>query len=160
VNSSLTLSESPRACANAKWWARQGLPPQIKQSWLATYRKCALLRARLVVAMANWLLSMANPRPIRDGRNADEAAGWNGLQSKYEMKRINHQEAYSDGEACTNMAESFFSRLRRGEMGHFHHVSGPYAPRHDFAEALRATLNWYIANEPWWRAVLDRSYQR
>jgi dTDP-glucose 4,6-dehydratase len=35
-----------------------------------------------------------------------------------------------------------------------------YAPRHDFAEALRATVNWYIANEPWWRAVLDGRYQR
>jgi transposase-like protein len=62
--------------------------------------------------------------------NADEASGWNGLQSKYEMKRINHQEAYSQDGACTNMAESFFSRLRRGEMGHFHHVSGPYLLRY------------------------------
>jgi dTDP-glucose 4,6-dehydratase len=35
-----------------------------------------------------------------------------------------------------------------------------YAPRHEFAQALRATVNWYIANEPWWRAVLDGSYQR
>lgn len=31
--------------------------------------------------------------------NADEAASWDGLSSKYEMRRINHQEAYSDGEA-------------------------------------------------------------
>lgn len=62
--------------------------------------------------------------------NADEASGWNGLQTKYEMKRINHQEAYSHDGACTNMAESFFSRLRRGEMGHFHHVSGPYLLRY------------------------------
>ena len=62
--------------------------------------------------------------------NADEASSWNGLQTKYEMKRINHQEAYSQDGACTNMAESFFSRLRRGEMGHFHHVSGPYLLRY------------------------------
>ena len=56
--------------------------------------------------------------------NADEASGWNGLHSKYEMRRINHQEAYSDAGACTNAAESYFSRLRRAEMGHHHHVSG------------------------------------
>jgi transposase-like protein len=62
--------------------------------------------------------------------NADEAGGWNGLESKYEMRRINHEECYSDGEACTNQAESYFSRLRRGEMGHFHHVSGPYLLRY------------------------------
>jgi hypothetical protein len=62
--------------------------------------------------------------------NADEASGWNDLESKYEMRRTNHQEAYSENGACTNMAESFFSRLRRGEMGHFHHVSGPYLLRY------------------------------
>jgi len=47
--------------------------------------------------------------------NADEAASWDGLASKFEMKRINHQEPYSDGEACTNQAESYFSRIRRAE---------------------------------------------
>ena len=62
--------------------------------------------------------------------NADEASSWDGLASKFEMKRINHQEAYSDGEACTNQAESYFSRLRRAEMGHHHHISGAYLLRY------------------------------
>ena len=39
-------------------------------------------------------------------------------------KRINHSESYSDGEACTNQAESFFARLRRAEMGVHHRISG------------------------------------
>ena len=69
--------------------------------------------------------------------NADEAAGWDGVASKYEMRRINHQEAYSDGEACTNQAESYFSRLRRAEMGHHHHVSGPYLLRYAQESAWR-----------------------
>lgn len=56
----------------------------------------------------------------------DEAAAWDKLNARFEMRRINYEKAYSDGEACTNWAESYFSRLRRGEMGHFHHVSGPY----------------------------------
>lgn len=34
--------------------------------------------------------------------NADEAAGWDKLNARFEMRRINHEEAYSDGEACTN----------------------------------------------------------
>jgi ISXO2-like transposase domain len=42
------------------------------------------------------------------------------------MKRINHQEAYSLDGACTNWAEEFFSRMRRGEIGHHHHIAGPY----------------------------------
>lgn len=69
--------------------------------------------------------------------NADEASGWNDLASKYEMKRINHQEAYSDGEACTNWAESYFSRIRRAEIGHHHHVSGPYLLRYAQESAWR-----------------------
>jgi transposase-like protein len=69
--------------------------------------------------------------------NADEASGWNDLASKYEMKRINHQEAYSLDGACTNQAESYFSRLRRAEMGHHHHVSGPYLLRYAQESAWR-----------------------
>src|SRR5580658_8569496 len=41
-------------------------------------------------------------------------------------KRINHQEAYSADGACRNDAESFFSRLRRSEIGIHHHIAGPY----------------------------------
>jgi transposase-like protein len=61
--------------------------------------------------------------------NADEAASWDGLHARFEMKRINHQEAYSLDGACSNWAESYFSRLRRGEIGHHHHVAGPYLLR-------------------------------
>jgi hypothetical protein len=78
-------------------------------------------------AALGWIKSRIQPGTLV---NADEASGWNGLASKYEMRRINHAEAYSDREACTNWAESYFSRLRRGEMGHFHHVSGPYLLRY------------------------------
>jgi hypothetical protein len=31
--------------------------------------------------------------------------------------------------ACTNWAEEFFSRMRRAEIGHHHHVAGPYLLR-------------------------------
>lgn len=85
-------------------------------------------------AALSWIKSRVNAGTIM---NADEASSWNGLQTKYEMKRINHQEAYSDGEACTNQAESYFSRLRRAEMGHHHHVSGPYLLRYAQEAAWR-----------------------
>jgi len=58
--------------------------------------------------------------------HADEARHWDALHTRYLTKRINHQDAYSDGEACTNDAESFFSRLRRAEIGIHHHISGKY----------------------------------
>jgi hypothetical protein len=63
---------------------------------------------------------------------ADEAGAWNALHARYTLHRINHEEAYSIGgeyEINTNSAESFFSRMRRGEIGHHHHVAGPYLIR-------------------------------
>ncbi|MFN0262409.1 IS1595 family transposase [Tepidamorphus sp. 3E244] len=57
---------------------------------------------------------------------ADEAAHWDVLHARFLTKRINHQEAYSTHEACTNQAESYFSRLRRAEVGTHHHISARY----------------------------------
>jgi len=42
------------------------------------------------------------------------------------VKRINHQLAYSMDGVSTNEAESFFSRMRRAEIGHHHHFAGVY----------------------------------
>ena len=58
--------------------------------------------------------------------HADEATSWDGLQAHYEMRRINHSVCYSDGEACTNQAESYFSRLRRAELGTHHSIRKRY----------------------------------
>jgi transposase-like protein len=55
--------------------------------------------------------------------HADEAASWDRLHASYDMRRINHSVAYSLDGACTNQAESFFSRLRRAEIGTHHHMS-------------------------------------
>ena len=68
---------------------------------------------------------------------ADEAAHWDALHGKFITKRVNHSVEYSNSDACTNQAESFFSRLRRAEIGTHHHIAGPY-------------LNSY-ANEMAWR---------
>ena len=69
--------------------------------------------------------------------NADEASSWDSLHAKFEMKRINHSEAYSLDGACTNWAEEYFSRLRRAEAGHHHHISGPYLLRYAQEAAWR-----------------------
>ena len=67
---------------------------------------------------------------------ADEAAHWAAFHACFKAKRINHSEAYSTSEACTNMAESFFSRLRRAEVGTHHHIAGPYLA------AYAAEMDW------------------
>lgn len=58
--------------------------------------------------------------------HADETRQWDSLHAHFDMKRINHSEAYSKDGACTNQAESFFSRLRRAELGIHHRISGKY----------------------------------
>ena len=69
--------------------------------------------------------------------NADEAAAGTTCTSAFEMKRINHQEAYSLDGACTNWAEEYFSRMRRAEIGHHHHIAGAYLLRYAQEAAWR-----------------------
>lgn len=57
---------------------------------------------------------------------ADEVAHWDVLDPAFDMQRINHSEAYSRDGAHTNLAESFFSRLRRMIGGQHLRVEGRY----------------------------------
>ena len=34
-----------------------------------------------------------------------------------------------------------------------------YEPQVTFEEGIQKTLDWYLSNETWWRAVMDGSYQ-
>ncbi len=68
---------------------------------------------------------------------ADEAASWNALHARFEVSRIDHGQPYSTKIGTyTNGAESFFSRLRRSEIGH-HHISGTYLVRYAQESAWR-----------------------
>jgi len=69
---------------------------------------------------------------------ADEAPGWNDLHARFDVSRIDHGKLYlTEGGTYTNGAESFFSRIRRGEVGHYHHISGPYLLRYGQESAWR-----------------------
>lgn len=58
--------------------------------------------------------------------HADESSGWDALHAGWDTKRVNHGVRFYDEGACTNQAESYFSRLRRMETGTHHHIAGPY----------------------------------
>jgi len=63
---------------------------------------------------------------------ADEAASWNALAARFTLHRIDHSASYSlqdEAQTHTNNAEGFFSRMRRAEIGHHHHIAGPYLLR-------------------------------
>jgi len=72
--------------------------------------------------------------------HADESPAWNPLHAKFAMQRVNHQDGYSVDGACTNGTKSYFSRLRRGELGHHHHIAGPYLVRYAQEAAWREDL--------------------
>ena len=58
--------------------------------------------------------------------HADEGTGWDALHAGWDTHRVNHSVQFMDKGVCTNQAESFFSRLRRMEVGTHHHIAGPY----------------------------------
>ena len=58
--------------------------------------------------------------------HADEGSGWDALHAGWDTRRVNHSVAFKDEGVCTNQAESYFSRLRRMEIGTHHHIAGPY----------------------------------
>jgi transposase-like protein len=86
---------------------------------------------------------------------ADEASHWDQLAARFATKRINHSQAYSDlNGTSTNQVESFFSRIRRAEMGIHHHVAGPYLA------AYAAEMDWRednrrISNGEQYRAIVS-----
>jgi hypothetical protein len=59
--------------------------------------------------------------------HADESNAWERLHASYDVRRVNHSQEYKaeDG-ANVNQAESYFSRLRRAEIGQHHRLSGKY----------------------------------
>lgn len=58
--------------------------------------------------------------------HADEGSGWDALHAGWDTHRVNHSVQFMDKGVCTNQAESYFSRLRRMEVGTHHHIAGPY----------------------------------
>ena len=69
---------------------------------------------------------------------ADEAGSWNDLHARYQIDRIDHGQVYSlPGRVYTNNAEEFFSRMRRAEIGHHHHIAGQYLIRYAQESAWR-----------------------
>ncbi len=79
------------------------------------------------------------PDVVEDGSFifSDSFSGSSKIGARFQAFRVNHSKQYADGWISTNHAESFFSRLRRVELGTHHKIAGPY------------TL--YYANDACWR---------
>jgi dTDP-glucose 4,6-dehydratase len=83
----------------------------------------------------------ANPDLVRRFPDAPAATGRKSDTLKtYVTDRKGHDRRYAIDE-----------RKIRDELG--------YTPGRSFDEGFAATLAWYLANEDWWRAVMDGSYR-
>lgn len=80
---------------------------------------------------------------------ADEGSHWDLLTPTFETQRINHSDAYSRDGIHTNMAESYFARLRRMIRGQHHRVGakhlGAYAAHAAWLEDHRSESNGALA---------------
>lgn len=67
-------------------------------------------------------------RVVEEGAiiQADGARAWNGLAKLFDMMRVDHSYAFSANQACTNNAESFFSRMRKSHSGLHHQMTPKY----------------------------------
>jgi len=84
--------------------------------------------------------------------HTDEADAYDTLHAKYNMKRVNHSvEYYAEDGACSNQAESYFSRFRRFEDGQIHHMDNiyllNYANEMAYREDTRRMSNGAIFND-------------
>ena len=85
--------------------------------------------------------------------HADESGAWDALHASYPMLRVNHSREFKgDDDACTNQAESWFSRLRRAEMGVHHRISGQYLYQYANEMAWRED-NRRVPNGMQWRWI-------
>ena len=60
----------------------------------------------------------------------DEYRGYIGMSKLVDHLKINHTEMYVNGIIHTNTIESFWSLLKRGVIGQFHHVSKKHLQRY------------------------------
>ena len=58
----------------------------------------------------------------------DEYVSYRQVGAEYIHSCINHSIKYVDGEVHTNGVENFWSLLKRGIIGSYHHVSPKYLP--------------------------------
>ena len=86
--------------------------------------------------------------------HADESRSWDILHAAFLMKRVNHSAEFkADDGACTNQAESCFSRLRRAEFGIHHRISGHLLQAYANECAWRED-NRRVANGTQWRWLI------
>lgn len=75
--------------------------------------------------------------------NTDEHPSYDALHARYDMRRINHQKEWVNGDTTTNSVENFHGRMRRAALGIYHRISGKHLERYAQEMAFRhSTCRW------------------
>lgn len=100
-----------------------------RQSVIVTRERGGVTRTYVTATEAEGVAHVAANVERGATVHADEASHWDKMA------------AYSKDGACTNQAESFFSRLRRAEVGTHHHIAGKYLGAYAAEMAWREDTN-------------------
>jgi transposase-like protein len=137
----------------AEWIDRRTLPEDRKQVVVVARERLGRTMTWVVGKEADAIPMIRQNVASGTEVHADEAPGWNVLHASYPMKRVNHSvEFKAEDGACTNQAESFFSRLRRSEFGIHHRISGRLLEAYARECAWRED-NRRVANGTQWKWV-------
>lgn len=69
---------------------------------------------------------------------ADQARCWKTLAATHDLETVCHKTEFAlEGGINTNLVESFFSRVKRAEIGSYHHIAGRYLPEYAVEIAWR-----------------------
>lgn len=96
--------------------------------------------ARVITKETPAALSKVAPLYIVPGSkvSADESDAYDALHAKYDMRRVNHSVEYRAADGTTNnMAESYFNRLRRMQVGQYHRFSAMHLHAYAIEAAFR-----------------------
>ena len=105
-------------------------------------------------------VSRSFPRPRRQKTYimVDQFKG--GGSGNFELKPVNHSEAYSENGVHTNLAESYVSRLCRMIRGQHHTVSGKYlgayAAHAAWLEDHSRQSNGVLFSDEFWQRLVIR----
>ncbi len=75
---------------------------------------------------------------------------------------------YPEAPACRGEKSAVLIKYVKDRQGHDYRYAIDatktrqelgYAPKETFESGIRKTVEWYLSNETWWRAVMDGSYQ-
>lgn len=108
----------------------QGRSSKDKTPVFGVLNRGGMIRARKVKDVSAHSLQMIIKQNVKQGSYimTDEWRGYSGLDKKnYIHARVNHgANQYVIGDAHTNSIESFWSLLKRGIMGQYHHITERY----------------------------------